>query len=182
MLFTRPPSIKDLDPSSNLLPGYLINIVDHLKAALRSRLPKATWTTTFDQRLARQVIVNLYPPGAGIAPHFDLVNRYADGVVGVSLFGSTTMTFCRTSSPRTGERYAVERETDSSDSERYDVPLPPRSVYVLTGAARYDYTHGIEGREVDLVLRGNGRVESVVRGSRMSVTFRWMKEGGDVLS
>jgi hypothetical protein len=44
---------------------------------------------------ARQAIVNLYHPGEGITPHVDLLNRFGDGIVGVSLGSGTSMRFAR---------------------------------------------------------------------------------------
>jgi hypothetical protein len=69
------------------------------------------------------------------------------------------------------------------DGERYDVYLPERTVYALTGEARWEWGHEIEGREEDLV-RGKGvdEVETRLRSTRVSVTFRWMKDGADVLA
>jgi alkylated DNA repair dioxygenase AlkB len=118
----------------------------------------------FDQPLARQVILNLYPPGQGISPHIDLSNRYADGIIGVSLLGGCTMVFER-------------------DGERYDVYRPERTVYVLTGEARWEWSHGIEGRLEDKVRgKGEEEVETRLRSTRVSVTFRWMRDGADVLA
>jgi hypothetical protein len=58
-----------------------------------------------------------------------------------------------------------------------------RTVYALTGEARWEWGHEIEGREEDLV-RGKGvdEVETRLRSTRVSVTFRWMKDGADVLA
>lgn len=118
--------------------------------------------TLFEQSLARQVILNLYPPGQGITPHIDLPNRYADGIIGVSLLGGCVMTFQR-------------------GDERHDIYLPERTVYVMTGEARWEWSHGIEARKEDLVNTGRG-IETKVRGTRVSMTFRWMSKGADVLA
>ncbi|ORX38862.1 hypothetical protein BD324DRAFT_617601 [Kockovaella imperatae] len=151
--------------SASQLPVYLHELLGDLSHSLKPRLPAHVWTTVFRQDLARQVIINLYEPGQGITPHVDLINRYADGIVGVSLCGSASMTFEHIARPE----------------ERYHVFLPSRSVYVLRGSARYDYSHGIEGRALDLVNRGDGRIDTILRESRLSITFRWIKEGGDIL-
>ena len=63
------------------------------------------------------------------------------------------------------------------NGEHVHVYLPPRSVYVLTGEARWEWAHGIAARTRDRV---DGRV--VLRDTRVRVTFRWMKEGADVLT
>jgi alkylated DNA repair dioxygenase AlkB len=143
------------------LPSHLNNLLHTCQTILEPVLPLSTYQILFNQPLSRQVILNLYPPGQGITPHIDLPHRYADGILGVSLMGSTIMLF------RRGE-------------ERYDVYIPGRSIYVLSGEGRWEWEHGIEGREEDLIQEGE-EVRTVVRDLRVSVTFRWMKEGGDVL-
>jgi alkylated DNA repair dioxygenase AlkB len=157
MLFTRP------DPHPSSLPRYLTELLDAISNLLKYPVPPETMDVLFDQSLARQVILNLYPPGQGISPHIDLPNRYADGIIGVSLLGGCTMVFER-------------------DGERYDVYLPERTVYVLTGEARWEWSHGIEGRLEDKVRgKGEEEVETRLRSTRVSVTFRWMRDGADVL-
>ena len=58
-----------------------------------------------------------------------------------------------------------------------EVYLPGGSVYVLSGEARWEWEHGIKGRDRDKV---DGR--TVLRGVRVSCTFRWMEQGADLLS
>jgi alkylated DNA repair dioxygenase AlkB len=124
-------------------------------------LPQADFITALDQPLARQIILNLYPPGEGISPHIDLPNRYADGIIGVSISGGTTMAF-------------------QNGGKRYDAYMPERTVYVMTGEARWEWSHGIMGRISDEVETNDG-VETRLRSTRVSVTFRWMKAGAEVL-
>ena len=124
-------------------------------------------------RAARQAIVNLYRPGEGIAPHVDLLNRFGDGIVGVSLGGGVAMRFARV----------------GNESEEYEVWLPPQSVIVLTGEARYGWTHGIVPRDRDKVEEedgsGGGDYGSGwqwhYREPRVSVTFRWLLPGAEVV-
>lgn len=87
----------------------------------------------------QQVIINEYKPGQGISAHTD--HRYAFGpvVVSLSLGAEWPMVFQRR-------------------GERVEVPLLRRSAVVLSGPARYEWTHCIEP------LRN--------RGTRVSVTFR----------
>jgi alkylated DNA repair dioxygenase AlkB len=158
MLFTRPP------PHPSSLPTYLLELQDSIRSLLSTQLPLDEVSTALDQPLARQVILNLYPPGQGISPHIDLPNRYADGIIGVSLTGGTSITF--------------EHEEKGL---RHEVYLPERTVYVMTGEARWEWSHGIDGRVSDLV-RGHDGVETKLRSTRVSVTFRWMKEGADLLA
>lgn len=158
MLFTRPP------PHPSSLPPYLLELQNSIRALIGTRLPPDELSTVLDQPLARQVILNLYPPGQGISPHIDLPHRYADGIIGVSLIGGTAMTF--------------EHE---GKGLRYEVYLPERTMYVMTGEARWEWKHGIEGRRSDSIQGVNG-LETRLRSTRVSVTFRWMKEGSDILA
>lgn len=66
-------------------------------------------------------------------------------------------------------------------SDSVDVYMPPRTVYVLSGEARCDWAHSIPGRSFDLVEDNGGQV-TLLRETRVSVTFRWMKKGADELS
>ncbi len=124
------------------------------------------------ERRARQAIVNLYRPGEGIAPHVDLLNRFGDGIVGVSLGGGVAMRFARVADGGAG------------DGDVYEVWLPPRSVIVLTGEARYEWTHGIAPRSRDKVEEdGSGarRWQWHCREPRVSVTFRWLLPGAEIV-
>ena len=173
MLFSSPP------PSPSSLPKHLISLIDTLKILLEPLLPPATFGLIFNQDLARQAILNLYPPGSGITPHIDLPNRYADGILGVSLIGGTVMVFTKPG-------------TDKS----YSVYLPARSVYIMTSEARWEWEHGIPERFEDVVaMSGKNRTHqsehlkenspelsiTMLRETRLSVSFRWMKHGADVL-
>lgn len=162
MFFGTPTSSLTSSATSGIrtgIPAHLLDLSTHLSQLLSGLLPPDTWDLVFEQNLARQCILNLYPPGQGISSHIDLPHRYADGIVGVSILGGTVMDFTH---PTNGS---------------YSLYLPPRSVYVLSGEARWEWAHGIQGRVEDVV---DG--ETIGRGVRVSATFRWMKEGADVLS
>ncbi|WWD21452.1 hypothetical protein CI109_105937 [Kwoniella shandongensis] len=162
MLFEAPESTLTSRPSS--LPTYINSLIRVLEESLKCRIPIEAHRVVFHQSLARQVILNLYPPGQGISPHVDLPNRYADGILGCSLIGGCVMRLTK------GE-------------EVHQVYMPPRTVYVFTGEARWEWKHGIEGKYDDLVERlAGGQAETLLRDLRVSVTFRWMKEGADLLS
>jgi alkylated DNA repair dioxygenase AlkB len=156
MLFTAPP------PSPSSLPAHVQQLDAALRGILTPHLPADVSALAFGQPLARQAILNLYPPGAGITPHIDLPGRYADGIVGVSLAGGCVMTLQR------GEA-------------RHDIYLPPRSVYVFSGEVRWDWSHGIAYRTYDVVQDG-GAETTLPRDLRVSVTLRWMQEGAGLLS
>jgi hypothetical protein len=141
---------------TRMLPSFLVSLLQTLAHLLRPLLPAAVHTTLFDSSPERrQAIVNRYEPGDGISPHVDLLGRYADGIVGVSLGSSCSMVFAR------GE-------------EKHAVFLPPGSAIVLTGEARYDWTHGIERRFEDLVQGEEGDMQVKKRETRISITFRWL--------
>ncbi|WVW78524.1 hypothetical protein I302_100479 [Kwoniella bestiolae CBS 10118] len=160
MLFEAPKALS----TESSLPTYIIDLVSSVKKLLETRVPSETVNLLFDQPLARQVILNLYPPGQGISPHIDLPNRYADGILGCSLTGGCVMTL-------------------SKEGEEHRIYMPPRTIYVLSGEARWEWYHGIQGRLEDVVENADeGGVETILRDLRVSVTFRWMKEGADVLS
>jgi alkylated DNA repair dioxygenase AlkB len=75
-----------------------------------------------------EALVSLYPPGATISWHKDVM-VFGGVVVGVSLGSACVMRFQRTAAG--GERRVFEQ------------PLAPRSAYVLTGAARWTWQHSI---------------------------------------
>lgn len=188
MLFTRAPDdLGDIGTSPDpgqVIPTFLADLLSHLSSLLRPLVPPKTHDMLFSQPLARQIILNLYPPGTGITPHVDLPDRYADGILGVSLLGSCTM------------------ELESDIGETAEVYMPRGTVYAMTGEARWYWSHGITGRMADVVkdddqttTKGNDsdtgvvdmgvhkaeRSRTIMRGTRVSVTFRWMQPGGDVL-
>ena len=126
---------------------------------------------------ARQAIVNLYHPGEGISPHVDLLNRFGDGIVGVSLGSGTSMRFAR------GKRNVEGDGAGDGDGDHHEVWLPTRSVLVLTGEARYEWTHGIVPRMKDKVedVAGRDEWQWQERGVRVSVTFRWLLPGAEIV-
>lgn len=169
MLFSAPP------PAPSSLPAHIQSLDSALLELLQPLLPADVLDTALRQPLARQAILNLYPPGQGISAHIDLPRRYADGIVGVSLTGGCVLTLQRADTAMRETGYG------SAEGERHDVYLPPRSVYVLSGESRWDWAHGIEGRVADTVCDGSGTV-TLPRDMRVSVTLRWMKEGAGVLA
>ncbi|KAF8592284.1 hypothetical protein K439DRAFT_1626304 [Ramaria rubella] len=108
---------------------------------------------------SRQAILNHYNPGEGITSHVDLLTRFADGIIGVSLGSGTVMTFQKVL--QEGALHEPEEE------DRYDIYLPERSILVLTGDARYKWTHGIEGKLGDSIIEEGG-ASWIERGTRDS--------------
>jgi alkylated DNA repair dioxygenase AlkB len=98
-----------------------------------------------------QIIVNEYLPGQGIANHIDCEPCFNDTIISLSLISSCVMDIINKDYP----------------SRRVEMLLPPGSLVVLSGEARYRWTHGIAGRRVD---EFNG--QRIVRERRISLTFR----------
>ena len=113
--------------------------------------PLPDWLMPVTQKLPfkpDQVIVNEYLPGQGISAHVDCVPCFSDTVASLSLASGAVMQF-------------------SNRQERHDLYLEPRSLIILSGPARYDWTHAIPARKSDMV--DGFKIE---RGRRVSLTFR----------
>jgi len=108
-----------------------------------------------------QCIVNAYEPGQGINAHTDHFD-YDDFVCCFTLGSGATMVFTN-SAGKTVELWAN-----------------PNSLYVMSGDARYKWTHALPQRKSDVVGGTNevGRPSDgtrVPRGKRISITFRSLK-------
>lgn len=161
------------------LPAYLQPLVGALPAALEP-LPDHLKALVLHSDRPLQAIMNCYQPGQGISPHVDLPERYEDGIVGLSLLSSTVMEFRRNDPTSTG--HLLDRSLEASgtpDPSAYAVRLRPGDLYVLTGDARWEWTHGIPYRYEDVVQDEQGQPTRTVRNLRMSVTLRRMKPGAD---
>lgn len=99
-----------------------------------------------------QMLVNEYMPGQGIAMHCDY-KPFDRTVASLSLLSACVMDF---------------RHVPTGRRER--LLLEPRSLLVLCDEARYEWQHGIASRKRD-IWHGI----SVLRGRRLSVTFRTRK-------
>lgn len=165
----RTPQVMLFDsPTRSSLPSYLQPLL-MLLANLLSPLPEPLKYLIFSQTRPRQAILNLYFPGQGITPHIDLPTRYEDGIVGISLGSSTVMDFSPVNA-KSGEGKLV-----------HSLRLRPGDVYVLSGAARWEWAHGIAYREEDWVEDEGGEAMQIRRGVRMSITLRRMREGAELL-
>jgi 2OG-Fe(II) oxygenase superfamily len=162
MLFGRASS------RSGGLPFFINNLIEELGRILRPHIPLSTHHLLFpsvsDQ--SRQAILNRYEPGEGITPHVDLLKRFGDGIIGVSLGAGCVMDFKE-----------VEGDTE------WSIWLPPLSVIVLEGDARYRWTHGIEHVRKDWVSKegSEDKSEWIERGLRMSITLRWLLPRADIV-
>ncbi|KAG6008107.1 hypothetical protein E4U21_004989 [Claviceps maximensis] len=121
---------------------------------------------TEETRQPDQVCLQHYPPGAGIPPHVDTHSAY-DQLYALSLGSPVLMQF------RDGGGGGGVGGV--SGTTRVEVDLPPRSMLRMSGQSRLHWTHGIRARKTDTLP--DGRVRP--RGDRWSITFRWLREGGD---
>ena len=174
--------------SQSGLPPILNSLLSTVCELLRGKLPAETHSLLFPPPeapiRARQAIVNLYNSGEGISPHVDLLKRFDDGIIGISFGSGCVMNFRKQRSVDPDEAKADEAyEQSYNKSNEWDLYLPERSIIVLSGDARYKWTHGIEGRTQDLVESANDNegVECIERGVRMSVTFRWLLPGAEIV-
>ena len=99
-----------------------------------------------------QVIINEYLPGQGIAAHIDCAPCFGAEIASISLLSGCLMRF-------------TSVETDGV----FDQYLAPRSLALMQGEARYQWTHGIAARKSDVVSG-----QKLQRGRRISLTFRTM--------
>ncbi|KAH6820413.1 RNA-binding family protein [Perilla frutescens var. hirtella] len=124
-----------------------------------------------------QLTVNEYPPGVGLSPHIDTHSAFEGLIFSLSLAGPCIMEF---------RKYTTnvwqEDSTSSSDLEnqipgkklnfiRKAIYLPPRSMLLLSGEARYAWHHYIPHHKVDkvndsLIRRGSRRVSFTLRKVR----------------
>jgi len=197
------PTIDPTVINSNLnenagLPNILLGLLETLSTLLKPLLPPQTYDLLFpvNPTRARQAIINLYQPGEGITPHIDLLGRYGDGIIGVSFSSSCVMQFDR-AEPGTHSDYEGMAEFQNTRT-RWDLYLPERSIIVLSREARYDWTHGIDKKKRDFVSLHTDKPDPnslnsssssvrtsdgtwIDRGTRLSITFRWLLPGADVV-
>ena len=102
-------------------------------------------------RLPDQVIVNEYISNQGIRAHSDS-SSFDDGIATVSLLESWEMVF-----------------QEKGTKRKVKQVLERRSVAIMSGDARYRWTHEIPSRKTEPGRVKPGRVE---RGRRISLTFR----------
>lgn len=134
---------------------YRSKVIDH--SMLLGPLPE--WLERLAVRLYRenwveeipdQVIVNEYTPGQGITPHIDCKPCFAETIASLSVGAACLMAFA-----------------NKTLGQSYSVILERRSLLVMSGIARYEWTHSIPARKRDVL---DGR--TVPRERRLSLTFR----------
>lgn len=104
--------------------------------------------------LPDQLIINEYHPGQGISAHIDHPTQFGDTVVSISVCGSCFMQFA-----------------SKQNESKHNFWFSERSLIILQGAARYNWTHSILSRKSDFL---NGA--KVQRTRRLSLTFRCIQK------
>ncbi|XP_015126239.1 alkylated DNA repair protein alkB homolog 8 [Diachasma alloeum] len=104
-----------------------------------------------------QLTINRYLPGQGIPPHIDTHSVFEDPILSLSLGSACVMDF-------------------KKNEKKIHIPLPPRSLLVMSGESRYAWSHGICPRHSDIVSDDNG-ITTRQRGTRTSFTFRKVRRG-----
>lgn len=130
-----------------------------------------------------QITVNEYLPGQGIASHTDATTCFGPVICILSLASEIAMTFIDRSATTTlnstndesfdssdSPEDPVSSPTSTSGNKRVSVWLPRRSLMVMAGPARYNYSHGIAARRTD---KYNG--VTIERSRRVSLTFRQVR-------
>lgn len=110
-----------------------------------------------------QLTVNEYVAGVGIAPHVDTHSAFGPTILSLSLAGRAVMEF------------RLHEGGEKEPRERRAISMPPRSLLVLHGEARYRWLHYIPHRKRDAIV---GEDECEAREERrVSFTFRRRREG-----
>jgi len=98
--------------------------------------------------------VNEYPPGVGLSPHIDTHSAFEDLIFSLSLAGPCIMEFRRYEDGDWRPRVASSTDTtvecpeDGSKCIKRALYLPPRSLLLLSGEARYAWHHYIPHHKV----------------------------------
>ena len=107
-----------------------------------------------------QVIVNEYRGKQGISRHIDQPHSFTEHVATISLIETWGMVFRR-----------------RDRKEKVEISLERRSVAVMTGDARYKWTHEIPKRKYESLPDRQGKRRRVARDRRVSLTFRTSRAG-----
>lgn len=107
--------------------GWKIHPATPPSPRLRALADRCAEIAGIEPEALQQFLVARYPPGATIGWHRD-APMFGSPVIGVSLLAPCTMKFRR----KTGDGYEVVK-----------LPLEPRSLYILGGAARTRWQHSI---------------------------------------
>ncbi|KAF3942930.1 hypothetical protein CMV_030463 [Castanea mollissima] len=121
-----------------------------------------------------QLTVNEYPPGVGLSPHIDTHSAFEGFIFSLSLAGPCIMEFRRyTDGDWLNNNIKTQTPENGSNFLRKAIYLPPRSMLLLSGEARYAWHHYIPHHKIDLVK------DSVIRRGSRRVSFTFRKVRAD---
>ncbi|KAF5206302.1 Alkylated dna repair protein alkb-like protein [Thalictrum thalictroides] len=149
------------------LPSFLSPILKKI-----SSFPNITDTGSI---IIDQLTVNEYPPGVGLSPHIDTHSAFEGFIFSLSLAGPCIMEFRKYSKGSWLPPAIQSTVTRGENPEviRKALFLPPRSMLLLSGEARYAWHHYIPHHKGDAV-----RGDFIKRASRrVSFTFRKVRNG-----
>ncbi|XP_055384619.1 alkylated DNA repair protein alkB homolog 8 [Condylostylus longicornis] len=138
--------VDPTQPLSRKIPQEL----DFLWERLESKFKGLNWYKP------DQLTVNVYKVGQGIPPHVDTHSAFLDPIFSLSLEDDVVMNF---------------RKLD----EHRSIVLPKKSLLIMSGESRYEWTHGIKSRVMDIVTSDNGALKVRPRKQRTSLTFRKLR-------
>ncbi|KAH9448348.1 hypothetical protein Pst134EB_022333 [Puccinia striiformis f. sp. tritici] len=157
-------------------PTFLVNLIDRLPSLLAAVNSEDLdhlndlFFGSDKSNLPWQVIINLYRPGEGIEQHVDLIERFDEIILGISLGSNVAMEF-----------KPVNQNGTNTGHQLY---LEQRSGYIIAREARYDWTHGIRANQKYDWVRDSSSHETrkVLRvRTRVSITIRRLKSSADLL-
>ena len=123
-----------------------------------------------------QLTINEYEPGVGIAFHVDAHSAFKDGIAAVTLGSGIVMEFRKADETSgklsMGRHHRMAPPQPGADVCK-NIWLPPRSLLIMTGEARFAWQHGIAWRKTDCLKEG----QVVTRSRRVSLTFRRARRG-----
>ncbi|XP_057963940.1 alkylated DNA repair protein ALKBH8 homolog isoform X8 [Malania oleifera] len=172
-ILQQPCKTRNINTKEHLgeLPSFVSLILERI-----SSFPKLG---NAEDLVLDQLTVNEYPPGVGLSPHIDTHSAFEGSIFSLSLAGSCVMEFRRYSEGAWLPRHASDPDKKLEDPEncstvvRRAIYLPPRSMLLLSGEARYAWHHYIPHHKVDIV-----KDKMIRRGlRRVSFTFRKVKTG-----
>ncbi|WAR60740.1 hypothetical protein PtB15_9B679 [Puccinia triticina] len=132
--------LADQEQSFLQWPTFLIDLIRRLPSILSTVNPdnldhlNDLFFGSEKVNLPWQAIINLYRPGEGIEQHVDLVERFDEVILGISLGSNVAMQF----------EPVGQREKNVSRQ----LYLAQRSGYIIARDARYDWTHGIRANQL----------------------------------
>ncbi len=134
--------------------GYKYNYINTQTVNKTQPIPDILLKLIDDLKLENinQIIINKYEPGEGISAHIDS-KIFGDKVIGLSLQSGIIMEFTPLN--------------NYLKTEPTNLYLEPRSLFTMESDARYNYTHCIKNKKIDII---NGK--KIKRGIRISITFR----------